>query len=78
MIIRLRLIGPLRLPPAGRLVEWKCRKGIRVRTVLGKALGYTSKELGFIQIIRAGRPMHLDDVITGDAELQVTMRLGGG
>jgi len=41
-------------------------------------LNYTPKELEFIQIIHDGRTVHLDEVITEDIELRITMRLGGG
>ncbi len=78
MKVRLILIGPLRLPSQGRIVESQTRKGTKLRTILGRMLDYTPKELGFIQIIHDGRAVHLDEVITEDIELRITMRLGGG
>ena len=78
MKVRLILIGPLRLPAQGHIVESQARKGTKIRTILRKMLDYTPKELGFIQIIHDGRAVHLDEVITEDIELQITMRLGGG
>ncbi len=78
MKVRLILIGPLKLPPQGRIVESQMRKGTKLRTILNKMLNYTPKELGFIQIIHDGRAVHLDEVIAEDIELQVIMRLGGG
>ena len=78
MKVCLILIGPLKLPPQGRVIESQTRKGTKIRTILRKMLNYTPKELGFIQIIHDGRPVHLDEVITEDIELQITMRLGGG
>ena len=78
MKVRLILIGPLKLPPQGRIVESQIRKGTKLRTVLGRMLNYTPEELGFIQIIHDGRAVHLDAVITEDIELRITMRLGGG
>ena len=78
MKVRLILIGPLKLPPQGRIVESQMRKGTKLRTILRKMLNYTPKELGFIQIIHDGRAVHLDEVIAEEVELQITMRLGGG
>lgn len=78
MKIRLKLIGPLRLPPQGHAAEFECRKGTRVRTLLTRALSYSAKELRFIQIIRDGRTVNLDEKLTEDSELQIIMRLGGG
>ena len=76
--VRLILIGPLKLPSQGRIIEFQTRKGTKLRTILRKMLNYTPKELGFIQIIHDGRTVHLDEVITEDIELRITMRLGGG
>jgi len=78
MKVRLRLIGPLKLPPQGRIVESQVKKGTKLRIILGRMLKYTPEELEYIQIIRDGRAVHLDEVITEDIELQITMRLGGG
>lgn len=78
MKVRLILIGPLKVPPQGRIVESQMRKGTKLRTILRKMLNYTPKELGFIQIIHDGRAVHLDEVIAEEVELQITMRLGGG
>jgi len=78
MNVRLTLIGPLKLPPAGRIVETQARKGTRLRTFLCRTLGYTKRELGYLQIVNAGYPVHLDELITEDMDLQITLRLGGG
>jgi len=78
MKVRLILIGPLKLPPQGRIIESQIRKGTKLRTILRKMLNYTSKELGFIQINHEGRSVHLDELIDEDIELRIIMRLGGG
>jgi len=78
MNVCLTLIGPLKLPPAGRIIETRVRKGTRLRTVLRRTLGYTERELEYLQIISMGHPVHLDELITEDMDLQITLRLGGG
>lgn len=78
MKVRLILIGPLKLPPQGRTIEYQCRKGTSVKTIIRRTLGYSEKEMGFVQIIRDGRSVHLDDKLTGDTDLYITLRLGGG
>jgi len=78
MKVRLILIGPLKIPLQGRIIESQIRKGTKLRTILRKMLNYTPKELGFIQIIHEGRSVHLDELIDEDIELRIIMRLGGG
>jgi len=78
MKVRLILIGPLKIPAQGRIIESQMRKGTKLRTILRKMLNYTPKELGFIQIIHEGRSVHLDELIDEDIELRIIMRLGGG
>lgn len=78
MKVHIRLAGPLRLPPAGRELEWEGRKGTRVGTILARALGYSREELGFVQVLSGGRPLRLDEPLEEDRELLVMLRLGGG
>lgn len=78
MQVRLILVGPLKLPPEGRDLKFHCRKGTGVRTILRRALGYSDQEIGFLQIIRDGNSLSLNDKITEDTELYVILRLGGG
>ncbi len=78
MKIRLKLAGPLRVPPEGRDVEWEGRKGTTVGTVLKRALGYSREEIGFIQVFSDGKVLRLDDRLDQDRELLVMLRLGGG
>ncbi len=78
MKVRIRLAGPLRLPPEGREVDWEGKKGITAGTVLTRALGYSPRELGFVQIFSGGKSLRPDDRLEGDCELLVMLRLGGG
>ncbi len=78
MKIRIHLAGPLRLPPEGRELEWEGRKGTTVGTILSRALGYSRKELGFVQVFSGGKSLRLDDRLEEDGELLVMLRLGGG
>jgi hypothetical protein len=78
MKVHLRLAGPLRLPPEGRELDWEGRKGTRVGTILARALGYSRKEMGFIQVLSGGKTMRLEEPLREDGELLVMLRLGGG
>lgn len=78
MKVRIRLAGPLRLPPEGRELEWEGRRGTTVETILKRALGYTREEIGFIQVFSGGKTLRLDDRPEEDRELLVMLRLGGG
>ncbi len=78
MKIRLKLVGPLRLPPEGRELDWEGRKGTTVGTALARALGYTREELGFVQVFSGGRIIRLEEPLNEDGELLVMFRLGGG
>lgn len=76
--MHLQLAGPLRLPPEGRELDWEGRKGTEVGTILSRALGYSRKELGFVQVLSGGRTLRLDEPLDSDGELLVMLRLGGG
>jgi len=78
MKVSIRLAGPLRLPPEGRELDWEGNKGTKVGTVLSRALGYSRKELDFVQVHSGGRTLRLDDALEDDGELLVMLRLGGG
>ena len=78
MKICLKLLGPLRPPPAGRPPGGEYRAGTSVRAILRRELGYSEKELGFLQVISAGKLLALDEKIASDAEITVSLRLGGG
>jgi len=78
MKVSIRLAGPLRLPPEGRELDWEGRKGTRVGTILARALGYSRKELGFVQVLSGGRVLRLDEPLDSDVVLLVMLRLGGG
>jgi len=78
MKVRLELLGPLRIPPAGRVFERECRSGISVRSLLRKNLGYSKKEIGFIQVLRGGQAISLDEKLISESDLTVSLRLGGG
>jgi len=78
MKVHIRLAGPLRLPPEGREVDWEGREGTRVGTILARKLGYSRKELGFIQVLSGGRTLRFEEPLREDGELLVMLRLGGG
>jgi len=78
MKIRMKLLGPLRIPSAGRVLERDYRSGTPLRSILRQEMGYSEKEMGFIQVIRGGRILPLDEKLSADADLVVTLRLGGG
>jgi len=78
MKVRMELIGPLRIPPDGRIFEREYRPGVSVKTVLRKDLGYSEKEMGFIQVLRGGQTIPLDEKLISESDLTVSLRLGGG
>lgn len=78
MKIRIELLGPLRLPPGGRVVEDSFRRGTSLQTILGRALGYTPEEMSSLAVVQEGRALHLDSRLTSDAALKVFLRMGGG
>lgn len=78
MKIRLEMLGPLRLPPGGRLIEGRFRRGTSLGTILKKTLGYTQEELRTLAVIRDGRALHPDSKLASDATLTVFLRMGGG
>ncbi|MCX6348705.1 MAG: hypothetical protein NTV79_04260 [Candidatus Aureabacteria bacterium] len=78
MKVRVELLGPLRIPPAGRVFEREYRAGTSVRAILRKEMGYSEQEMGFIQVLRAGQALPLDEKLSSDSELTVSLRLGGG
>ena len=78
MKVKIRLAGPLRLPPTGREILWEGRPGVATGRILREALGYSRRELAFIQVISGGRTRRLEEPIQADEELLVMLRLGGG
>jgi hypothetical protein len=78
MKIKLKLVGPLRVPAAGRAFAREYRAGTSVRSILRQEMGYSEQEMSFIQIFRAGRLIPPDEKLSSDADLTVSLRLGGG
>ncbi len=75
--VALEMIGPMRLPPSGKIFRGEFSSGVTVRELLAAA-GYSAAEMQALLVIRGNRHLGLEEKVTSNARLKVFLRLGGG